>query len=227
MKIDEGFLVNKLKYNENSIIADFYTRENGRTSGIIFGGMSKKIKGYLEIGNYFHLNLNSKNDSKIFSIKAEILKAYTPIYFNNQKKLYCIVSAMSLIKNLTPENEENVEIFNLIKNLFNILEKNNWLKNYVNWELMLLKYLGYDLNLKNIVHKENVKNNEVFYVKSSTQKKIVPNFLINENIENVDYIEILKGFTIVSNYMEKNIFSPNNMKIPTQRREFENLLNKQ
>ena len=42
MKIDEGFLVNKLKYNENSIIADFYTRENGRTSGIIFGGMSKK-----------------------------------------------------------------------------------------------------------------------------------------------------------------------------------------
>ena len=227
MKIDEGFLVNKLKYNENSIIADFYTRENGRTSGIIFGGMSKKIKGYLEIGNYFHLNLNSKNDSKIFSIKAEILKAYTPIYFNNQKKLYCIVSAMSLIKNLTPENEENVEIFNLIENLFNILEKNNWLKNYVNWELMLLKYLGYDLNLKNIVHKENVKNNEVFYVKSSTQKKIVPNFLINENIENVDYIEILKGFTIVSNYMEKNIFSPNNMKIPTQRKEFENLLNKQ
>ena len=186
MKIDEGFLVNKLKYNENSIIADFYTRENGRTSGIIFGGMSKKIKGYLEIGNYFHLNLNSKNDSKIFSIKAEILKAYTPIYFNNQKKLYCIVAAMSLIKNLTPENEENVEIFNLIENLFNILEKNNWLKNYVNWELMLLKYLGYDLNLKNIVHKEKVKNNEFFYVKSSTQKKIVPNFLINENIENVD-----------------------------------------
>ena len=227
MKIDEGFLVNKLKYNENSIIADFYTRENGRTSGIIFGGMSKKIKSYLEIGNYFHLNLNSKNDSKIFSIKAEILKAYTPIYFNNQKKLYCIVAAMSLIKNLTPENEENAEIFNLIENLFNILEKNNWLKNYVNWELMLLKYLGYDLNLKNIVHKEKVKNNEFFYVKSSTQKKIVPNFLINENIENVDYIEILKGFTIVSNYMQKNIFSPNNMKIPTQRKEFENLLNKQ
>ena len=227
MKIDKGFLVNKLKYNENSIIADFYTRENGRTSGIIFGGMSKKMKGYLEIGNYFHLNLNSKNDSKIFSIKAEILKAYTPIYFNNQKKLHCIISAMSLIKNLTPENENNVEIFNLIENFFNILEKNNWLKNYVSWELMLLKYLGYDLNLKNIVHKENVNNNEVFYVKSSTQKKIVPNFLINESIKNVDYIEILKGFTIVSNYMEKKIFSPNNMKIPSQRKEFENLLNKQ
>ena len=227
MKIDQGFLINKFKYNENSIIAEFYTRENGRNSGIIFGGTSKKIKGYLEIGNYFHLNLNSKNESKIFSIKAEILKAHTPIYFNNQKKLHCIISAMSLIKNLTPENENNIKIFNLIEHFFKILKKKNWLKNYINWELMLLKYLGYDLNLKNIVHKENVNNNVVYYVKSSTQKKIVPNFLIKESIENVDNIEILKGFTIVTNYMEKNIFLPNNMKIPAQRKEFENLLNKQ
>ena len=80
MKIDQGFLVNKFKYNENSIIAEFYTKENGKTSGIIFGGTSKKIKGYLQIGNYFHLNLSSKNDTKISSIKAEIIKAYTPIY---------------------------------------------------------------------------------------------------------------------------------------------------
>ena len=227
IKIDQGFLINKLKYNENSIIADFYTRQNGRISGIIFGGTSKKIKGYLEIGNYFHLNLNSKNESKIASIKAEILKANTPVYFNNQKKLHCIISAMSLIKSLTPENENNIEIFNSIENFFSILEKKNWLKNYINWELMLLKYLGYDLNLKNIVHKENVNNNVVYYVKSSTQKKIVPNFLIKENIEIVDKIEILKGLTIVTNYMEKNIFLPNNIKIPAQRKEFENLLNKQ
>ena len=225
-KVDQGFLINKFKYNENSIIADFYTKQSGKTSGIIFGGTSKKIKGYLQIGNYFHLNLNSKNETRVSSIKAEIIKAYTPIYFNNQKKLYSIISAMSLIKNLTPENENNFDVFNLIQNFFNLLEKNNWLKNYINWELKLLKYLGYDLNLKNIVEKEIVNNKEVFYVKSSKQKKTVPNFLVNENIEKVEYFEILRGFTIVSSYMEKNIFTPNNLKIPIQRMEFENLLNK-
>ena len=226
MRVDQGFLINKFKYNENSIIADFYTKQSGKTSGIIFGGTSKKIKGYLQIGNYFHLNLNSKNETRVSSIKAEIIKAYTPIYFNNQKKLYSIISAMSLIKNLTPENENSFDIFNLIQNFFNLLEKNNWLKNYINWELKLLKYLGYDLNLKNIVEKEIVNNKEVFYVKSSKQKKTVPNFLVNENIEKVEYLEILRGFTIVSSYMEKNIFTPNNLKVPIQRMEFENLLNK-
>ena len=39
---DKGFLLSKLKYNENSIIADFFTYEHGRTSGIIFGASSKK-----------------------------------------------------------------------------------------------------------------------------------------------------------------------------------------
>ena len=225
-RVDQGFLINKFKYNENSIIAEFYTRDSGKTSGIIFGGTSKKIKGYLQIGNYFHLNLNYKNDTRLSSIKAEIIKPYTPIYFNNQKKLYSIISAMSLIKNLTPENENNFNIFNLIQSFFNELEKNNWLKNYIIWELKLLKYLGYDLNLKNIVEKEILNNNEVFFVKSSTQKKKVPNFLVNENIEFVEHSEILKGLIIVGRYMEKNIFTPNDMKIPIQRNEFENLLNK-
>ena len=226
MKIDQGFLVNKFKYNENSIIAEFYTKENGKTSGIIFGGTSKKIKGYLQIGNYFHLNLSSKIDTKISSIKAEIIKAYTPIYFNNQKKLYCIISAMSLIKNLTSENEKNSDIFELLKNFYDILKKKHWLKNYIYWELSLLKYIGYDLDLKNIVQQEQVNDDLIYYVKSSTQKKIVPNFLVDENIENVDYVDILKGITLVGNYMDKKILSPNNMKIPFQRLEFQNLLSK-
>ena len=226
IKIDQGFLINKIKYNENSVIADFYTKQSGRASGIIFGGTSKKIKGYLQIGNFFHLNLNSKNNSKTYSIKAEIIQAHTPVYFNNQKKLHCIISAMSLVKNLTPENENNENIFSLIESLYIILDNNNWLKNYINWELTLLKYLGYDLNLKEIVFQETINNNTIYFVKSSTQKKIVPSFLVDDEIENVDNDDILKGIALVGNYMEKNIFSPNNMKIPTQRLQFENLLNK-
>ena len=58
---DQGFLVSKNKYSENSIITEFYTKDHGKMSGIIFGGSSKKIKNYLQIGNKLHLNYNSKN----------------------------------------------------------------------------------------------------------------------------------------------------------------------
>ncbi len=48
---DIGFLLNKNRYNENSLISEIYTKNFGKVSGIIFGGTSKKIKNYLQIGN--------------------------------------------------------------------------------------------------------------------------------------------------------------------------------
>ena len=48
---DEGFLISKIRYNENSLIAELFTKDKGKISGIIFGGTSKKIKNYLQVGN--------------------------------------------------------------------------------------------------------------------------------------------------------------------------------
>ena len=42
---DEGFLISKNRYNENSLIAELFTKDRGKISGI-FGGTSKKIKNY-------------------------------------------------------------------------------------------------------------------------------------------------------------------------------------
>ena len=44
---DIGYLISKNRYNENSIIAEFYSENHGKCSGIIFGGTSKKIKNEL------------------------------------------------------------------------------------------------------------------------------------------------------------------------------------
>ena len=53
---DEGFLISKNRYSENSLISEVYTKSHGKVSGIIFGGTSKKIKNYLQIGNKVYLN---------------------------------------------------------------------------------------------------------------------------------------------------------------------------
>ena len=38
---DKGFLLSKSRYSENSVIAEFYTKNHGKCSGIIFGATSK------------------------------------------------------------------------------------------------------------------------------------------------------------------------------------------
>ena len=221
---DSAYLVSKNRYSENSIIAEVFTENYGKISGIIFGGTSKKIKNYLQIGNKIYVNYNSKSVTRIGYFKIEILKALTPLYFDENQKLSCITSAMHLIKLLTAEAQANKEIFKLIDKFFVILTSDNWIQKYIFWELELLKLLGYDLELKNMAEKEIVDSEVNYYVKSSTEKKSIPNFLIDENNMDVNLKSLLKGLKLVSDYLEKSILKPNNLNLPTSRTHFINLL---
>ncbi len=221
---DSGFLISKNRYNENSIIAEVFTANHGKISGIIFGGTSKKIKNYLQIGNKIYVNYNSRSLTRIGYFKVEILKPLTPLYFDNNKKLSCITSAMHLIKLLTAEAQSNKKIFDLINNFFQILDSKNWIKEYIFWELELLKLLGYDLELKNMVVKETVNEQASYYVTSSTEKKIVPSFLVENNNNDIDINNLLNGLKLVSDYLEKSILRPNNINLPASRIHFVNLL---
>jgi len=220
---DTGYLISKNRYNENSVIAEIFTKNHGKISGIIFGGTSKKIKNYLQIGNKLYVNYNTKNVNKIGYFKIEILKALTPLYFDYSQKLSCITSAMNLIKLLTAESQANIEIYNLITSFFIFLEKEHWIKEYIFWELELLKLLGYDLELKNIVKKEIIDSKISYYVKSNNIKKNVPDFLIDKN-NSADIKNLLKGLKLVSDYLEKSILKPNNISYPNSRSLFVNLL---
>ena len=148
---DTGYLISKNRYSENSIIAEVFTENYGKVSGIIFGATSKKIRNYLQIGNKIHVNYSSKNVSRIGYFKIEIVRALTPLYFDHNQKLSCITSAMNLIKLLTAEAQSNKKIFSLINIFFEILPSDNWIKDYIFWELELLKLLGYDLGLKKMI----------------------------------------------------------------------------
>ena len=222
--IDQGFLVSKSRYSENSIIAEVYTMDRGKVSGIIFGGTSKKIKNYLQVGNKLHVNYNSKNDNRMGYFKIEILKAYTPFYFDHKQKLSCITSSMNLIKILTAEAQINKKVYYLIDDLFNLLNEQNWLKKYIFWELELLKLLGYDLGLENLVEKNLEDNKTVYFATSYSEKKYVPNFLIEKDLEVTDINILLSGLKLVGDYLDKTILKPNNLNYPNSRVIFLNSL---
>ena len=217
---DSGFLLFKNRYNENSLIAEIFTKYHGKVTGIIFGGTSKKIKSYLQVGNNIHINFNSKSENNIGYFKIEIQKALSPHYFDNQQKLSCISSAMNLIKILTAEFQKNESIYHLIEKFYILLENENWIKNYIFWELELFKVLGYDLKFDNIVDKKIVDDEFQYISKSFKDKKIVPNFLIERNQDSEDIKTLLNGLKLVGDYLYKTILKPNNLTQPIPRLQF-------
>ena len=221
---DVGFLLSKNRYNENSLIAEIFTKDHGKISGIIFGGTSKKIKNYLQVGNQLHTTFNSKNENRVGYLKIEIFQAFSPIYFDDPKKLNCISTAMNLIRILTAESQKNKNIYNLLNDFYQILSEPYWLKKYIFWELKLLSLLGFNLDLDGMVKKERINDKILYIVKTSSEKKIVPNFLIekNDNPENIK--DLLNGLKLVGDFMEKTILKPNNVNYPISRNQFINSL---
>ena len=219
---DKGYLLSLNKYNENSSIAEFYTENNGKIVGVIFGSTSKKIKSYLLIGNKFHINSKLREDGRLGYLKVEIDEIKTPVYLENKKKLFCIIYCMNLIKILTVENENNIEIYNLLEKLFKIIEFDNWLVEFLYLELNILKSIGYDINFKDYVVDKNI-NGQTKYIVDSSQK-IIPNFLIDKNISPENLKDIYSGYSIVGDFLDKTIIKPNNKNYPSSRNDFVNLL---
>ena len=108
---DEGYLLSKNNFDENSVIIDAFTLEHGRCSGIVYGGSSKKQKKNIQIGNKILLNWKSKGDNKIGYFAVELLKPIIPTYFDDKKRSISIISASTLLKILLPERQTNKKIY--------------------------------------------------------------------------------------------------------------------
>ena len=134
---DTGFLLSKNRYNENSIIAEVLQKNMVKFLVLFLEEHQKRLKIIFKLVIKFMLIIIQKVN-RIGYFKIEILKALTPLYFDNNQKLSCIASAMNLVKLLTAEAQSNKEIFNLIDNFFKILDSDNWIKKYIFWELEIL-----------------------------------------------------------------------------------------
>ena len=133
---------------------------------------------------------------------------------------------MNLIKLLTADSQINPTIYNLIEKFYELLRSENWIKNYIFWELELYKNLGFDLVLDNLVEKKIIENKTHYISKSLINKKVVPNFLIDKNESNDDLKTLLEGLKLVGDYLDKTILKPNNLTHPVSRLHFISTLKK-
>ena len=77
---DEGFLLSKNNFNENSILIEVFTFYHGKYTGIVYGGTSRKHKKNFQTGNKILLNWKSKNENRTGYFNVELLKPIAPFF---------------------------------------------------------------------------------------------------------------------------------------------------
>jgi len=222
---DEGFLLSKIKFRENANIINVFSNTRGKVSGIVYGGSSRKIRNFLQISNKIFIIYSSKSENRLGYFKTELVEAISPKYFNDKKKTTALLSASSMLNLLLPESQPYKNLYISFNNLLESFNTDNWIINYIYWELILLKELGFDPYLEQFfdeaVHKSNQKTIEIDNVKYQ-----VPTFLLSKKqIDFIDLKEIVTALSFTRNILINKFFLPNNLLFPKSRIILENYFN--
>ncbi len=222
---DECFLLSKRKFRENASIINVLTLNKGKITGIVYGGNSRKIRNYLQVSNKLFVFNNSKNENKIGYFKTELIKAISPIYFNNKEKTSALISLCSLLNSLLPESQPYKNIFKSFDKFINSLHLDNWIILYIFFEINLIKELGYDTNLSSFNNSTD-DNSSLKRIKIDEYNYEVPNFLIRKKIPNeITKLLIKKSLIFTRSVLLNKFFIPNNLSFPKSRVILENYFN--
>ena len=201
---DEGFLLSKNNFGENSIIIEAFTLHHGKYNGIVYGGSSRKQKRNFQIGNKILLNWKSKGQNKPGYFNIELLEAISPLFFDDKKRSICILAAASFLKILLPERQINKKIYNSFEKMLNNLKLDNWINLYIYWELSLIKQLGFEINL--LTANNPIKINNKFFT--------IPDLLLKNDIDKNSNNEIRDALIFNKNLLMENLIIPNRLKFP-------------
>ena len=216
---DEGYLLSKHNFDENSIIIEAFTLKHGKYTGIVYGGSSRKQKKNFQVGNKILLNWKSKGENRSGYFNIELIDPISPFYFDDKKRSVTILSAASILKILLPEKQINENIYNSFEKFLKNLKFDNWIQLYIYWELSLIKELGYEINFLNTKDSNLMLNNSIL-INNKTFK--VPKILSNKNIKIKSTDEIKEALIFNKNLLMENFILPNRLRFPLFRNILEN-----
>jgi len=211
---DEGYLLSKSTYNENSIIISTFTLNHGKCSGIVYGGNSRKQKKNYQIGNKISLSCKSKGENRIGYFNIELVKPIAPLYFDDKKKSICILSSISILKILLPERQINKKIYLSFEKLTNQFNYTDWIRLYILWELFIIQELGFGIDLSDFKHSRKLINNTI---KINDKNFKIPKLLLERNNTNISKFDVKEALIFNKNLLMENLIIPNRLSFPKSR----------
>jgi DNA repair protein RecO (recombination protein O) len=233
-----GLILNFSKYNEKSYILEIFTEEHGKHKGIIRGLHSKNKRSIIEPGNEVFATWSGRLETHLGNYNVEPIKLWSSHVLQFKDKLSAISSICSLISLTMAERQPNPIIYFSSKKLIEIvaLKREDWIREYVFWEMQLLSEIGYGLDLERCA--VTSKSSDLVYVSPSSGRAVtnegagdfrnkllpLPKFMTDFKA-NYDNDDIYNALNLTEFFFKKRFFLPNNLNFPQSRNRLKELFN--
>lgn len=143
----DGILINMRPFSERDAIAHIFTKDNGVLTGMLRGAVVAKKNRPL-VGQYGNVSWNARVDSQLGVFHFESEKNLAASIMLNADLLKIMNAVFALIFTLVPERESYEHLY---LQTLDLLQKLPCVQSpfdlYMEWEINLLRDLGYALDL--------------------------------------------------------------------------------
>ena len=223
----EGLLLDVRKYCESSALIDVFTPSLGRRVGFLRGAFNKKNKPLIQPGNQLFLFWSSRNEESLGNFKVELIKSRFHKISKQRVDLELFNLICVLCSTFLPERVEFGELYNettsYIEGQFSVRKK---FKKYIEWELLLLKSLGFGLDLSKCVVSGSKKELKFVSPRSgcAVSRKssigwenkllVLPEFLHAGNTStDISKVDLENGFKLTEYFIKKCLQPVNRLEI--------------
>ena len=148
MKLESaGLLISLRPFNERDAVAHIFTREHGVITGMLRGAITTKTNKPL-VGQIGNATWGARLDSALGVFHWESERNLTAPIMMNFERIKFVNCVFDLIKTLLPERESYGALYDSTVNfLTNLPNTNSPVDDYLRWEIVLLRELGFALDL--------------------------------------------------------------------------------
>jgi DNA repair protein RecO (recombination protein O) len=143
--IDQGIIIDRKSKGEKSFIISIFTEHHGKHLGL---GRSQKNNLTFEPGSYVNCKWRARLEDHLGNFTLDLIKPYGAYALLDPLNLCVVGSLTSLLHLILPERHPYPELFLCVNSLLKAIDHPHFIKMYIEFELMLLKSLGYGLDLE-------------------------------------------------------------------------------
>jgi len=232
---DQGIILAVRRFGEHDAIVTLLTETQGRHVGIVKGGGGRRNRGVLQPGNHVKAWWRARLDEHLGIFTIEGLRPFAADAMSSAAVLTGLSALCAMAEATLPEREPHAAIYRQTLHLLEHLGVTGWEAEYVQWELALLRDMGYGLDLT-VCAATGVKE-DLAYVSPRTGRAVsraaaepyvprllvLPPFLREENAQEQDAVEsahIAQGLALTGHFFETHVFRPHRQQIPASRARF-------
>ncbi|RMF41771.1 MAG: DNA repair protein RecO [Alphaproteobacteria bacterium] len=144
---DEGVLIACRRHGEGGAIVELFTAGHGRHAGYVAGGGGRRMAPLLQPGAQLAVTWRARLAEHMGHFRVEPLRARASALFADPPALAALASISALLSWSLPEREAHPALYADTIALMDRLGASGWQAAYARWELMLLRELGFGLDL--------------------------------------------------------------------------------